>query len=99
MKMEWVGHEFNVYTMDGGAWKDHGGVYVFAGRDSSGQWRAYYVGQTRSFAKRFPSHEKWDLATRYGATHVHTRRIASASLRSAIERQIILSEDPPLNAD
>ena len=97
LNVSWCGYHFSVHTMDG-AWNDVGGVYVFAGRNL-GRWKTYYVGQTRSFANRLPSHERWAEAKRLGATHVHIRRVSNASRRRAIEIELIRNLNPPLNDD
>lgn len=43
-------------------------------------WRVLYVRQTDDFSSRLPSHEKWGVAIRRGATHIHTLVVQSVDL-------------------
>lgn len=92
----WVGYVFNVYQ-PGGYWYDVGGVYIFAGQNSMGQWVALYVGETQSFARRLASHERWPEAQRLGATHIHARREDSTWQRQVLEQTLIRTFQPRLN--
>ena len=84
-----------------GDWREVSGVYVFAGRSrshaGSPQWHAYYVGQTRNFDSRLPTHEKWPEAKRLGATHIHARIAESLPERKSLEKRLIEKYRPVLN--
>ena len=96
----WNGLEFTVYPMDS-AWSEVGGLYVFSaqepGLQGSLQWLVLYVGETQSFAKRLPTHEKWPEAVQKGATHVLALTEQKATKRAELERKMISELQPPLN--
>lgn len=92
----WLSHEFRVYPLDT-TWNNVAGVYIFCGINTQGYWVPLYVGQTDSFKDRFSSHEKWNLATRNGATHIHARAIPHAHMRDAVELELIQKLQPRLN--
>jgi predicted GIY-YIG superfamily endonuclease len=95
MNVTWATYEFEVLNMDG-MWKNVGGVYIFSGLKDN-LWRAYYIGITDSFQDRHPNHERWEEAKRLGATHVHARGESQAAARETIERELIVTYQPPLN--
>ncbi len=92
----WGGYNFSVHS-PGIAWNDVPGVYIFASRNAGGGWKAWYIGETDSFARRIPNHERWAEARRRGATHVHAMVEYSASTRSNLEQSLIRRYNPPLN--
>ena len=94
--VNWGGYEFDVCSQTAN-WNDVGGVYIFAGLNQNGRWRAYYIGQAESLKDRIPGHERWNEAVRLGATHVHARVVSQAAMRDAIEASLIASYQPPLN--
>lgn len=97
--VRWLDRDFHVYDARITAWNGVPGLYIFAREDSAQRvWCALYVGQTSSFEDRIPTHEKWPEARELGATHVHARVEEDAFLRTALERQLIQSFRPPLNA-
>lgn len=89
----WSGYEFQIHPY-GASWNTVAGVYIFAAIQG-GRWRALYVGETESLARRIPGHERWQEAQRLGATHVHAR--AESFRRGAIEQELIHAYQPPLN--
>jgi hypothetical protein len=96
-RVAWLAYDFTVYPATGVTWGDVGGVYIFAGHNPQNQWQAYYVGQTESFQRRLPGHERWKEAARMGATDIHARVVQQALSRDAIERELIHAFQPPLN--
>ena len=101
MTVSWLGHEFTVYDPEATDWHEVGGLYIFAGLVSDGrgksQWRPFYIGQTQSFAERFPTHETWPAAARLGAIRIHAMTVQDARSRVEIERELIHSYQPALN--
>jgi len=93
---QWAGVTFNVYR-HAGEWNDVGGVYIFCGLNSSGQWVPIYIGQTDSFRNRIPRHEQWIPAVQLGATHVHALVVQQAAEQEQLERLLIATFRPPLN--
>ena len=81
----------------GADWNHVGGVYIFTGLNNWNGWVPLYIGQADSFRNRIPSHEKWSLAVRRGATHVHAMVVRQEATRGAIERELILAYQPTLN--
>ena len=94
--VNWGGYTFKVCTPEAD-WKDIGGVYVFAGKNSKGSWVAKYIGKAKSFADRLPGHERWDEAVKLGATHIHARAVSKEADRDKIEGELIKKYQPPLN--
>jgi len=94
--VNWLNREFIVYTRDAN-WNDVGGIYIFTGQNSQGQWVALYIGKADSFQSRFSSHERWDEALLVGATHVHARVVAQEATREAMEAELIRAYQPRLN--
>jgi hypothetical protein len=78
-------------------WYDVAGIYIFAGLTPQGYWRAYYIGQARSFRDRIPNHENWLAAVRMGATHVHAMVVPLAANRDTIEAELIAACQPAMN--
>ena len=97
MTVSWADYKFSVYQ-HGGNWTAVGGLYIFAGLNSEQLWYPYYIGQTKSFAERIPTHENWQEAALLGATHVHAMGEQDQNKRLEIERQLIGSWQPILNA-
>ena len=100
--VEWLGYEFTVYAGNAN-WNEVGGLYVFVRHlvDDQGtpQWYALYVGQTRNFADRIPTHEKWLEAVRMGANQIHARTEENGLKREALEKKLIESYEPTLNLE
>lgn len=78
--------------------KDAPGNYIYAKQTSPGKWKALYIGQTSSLRLRLASHEKEQLATRLGATHIHVH-LSSHDVgdRESEEADLIANYSPPLN--
>ncbi len=96
----WSGHEFTVYQHDTD-WPSVSGLYIFAGLGTNllgtPLLQAFYVGQCQSFAKRIPTHEKWQEAQQLGATHVHARAEALGLTLTLLERALVEKYQPSLN--
>ncbi len=97
MKIKWLNYEFGVYDPETTTWNDVGGIYIFTGLNPQGRWRAFYIGQAKSFQDRIPSHENWTAAARLGATHVHAMVVQQAATRDRIEAELIEAYQPVLN--
>ena len=95
-KVNWGGYEFTVYSPST-SWNEIGGIYIFAGKNSEGNWVAKYIGKAQSFADRLPGHERWDEAVKLGATHIHARTVSTEVDRDKIEGELIKKYQPPLN--
>src|SRR4051812_33085402 len=95
-KCTWLDREFHVHQ-HGAAWNDVPGIYIFCGVTAQNQWSPLYIGQAESLAGRLPSHERWQEATRLGATHVHAIVVPQAETRDALEAQLIQTYQPRLN--
>lgn len=96
--VSWGGHGFTIYDPAKTTWNDVPGVYIFAGLDADLRWwYAKYIGQTTSFSNRLPNHERWEEATRQGATHIHAKVVQDEYQRIGIESALIQSYHPPLN--
>ena len=93
--VNWSGHEFIVFPLTGTAWPELPGIYLFAGH--TGEWRAIYIGQCESFAKRLPGHEMMELAVVGGASEVHLLTVQSPTERNNLEAHLIRVHQPPLN--
>ncbi len=97
MTTKWLYYEFGVYDSERTTWNDVAGIYVFAGITPQGRWRAFYIGQAKSFQDRIPNHENWPAAVRLGATHVHAMVVPLAANRDRIEAELIGAYQPALN--
>ena len=95
-RAKWGNYSFTVYNYYRN-WDSGAGVYIFAGMDLVGEWRALYVGSAESLATRIPNHERWQEAWRLGATHVHARLEPHGLGRAMVEDQLIKEFQPPLN--
>jgi len=96
MKTNWLSYEFEVYD-PGTTWNDVGGIYIFAGINQQGRWRALYIGKTESFKNRLSNHENWPAAVRLGASHVHAMVVRQEANRQRIEEELIEAYQPTLN--
>ena len=56
-KVNWLTYEFDVYPPNT-TWNDVPGIYIFAGLNAAGRWRAYYIGQAKSFKDRLSNHDQ-----------------------------------------
>jgi hypothetical protein len=88
--------EFTSYHPKTTAWNAVAGLYIFAYFDGQ-YWRALYVGQTNDFSNRIPSHERWEEASRLGATHIHAAVIPQAANRDTYEQLLIGCLQPSMN--
>jgi excinuclease UvrABC nuclease subunit len=95
-KINWLTYGFDVYAPNT-KWNDVPGIYIFAGPNASGRWRAYYIGQAASFKDRLADHENWNEAVRLGATHIHARVVQQQASRDTIEAELIEAYQPALN--
>ena len=95
---KWLSHEFTVYKHnEQNQLNNRSGIYIFAGLNPQDKWTPYYIGQCDSFENRIPSHEKWDMAQSFGATHVHVIVVPLVKLRDSIEQELIQGYQPVLN--
>lgn len=94
--VSWSSYQFAVYV-ENTTWNDVGGIYIFAGLNAAGRWRAFYIGQAKSFKDRLANHENWLRAVRLGATHVHAMVAAQEASRDKIEAELIEVYQPALN--
>jgi excinuclease UvrABC nuclease subunit len=98
MKSIWLNkYQFWVYDPEKTTWHDVAGIYIFAGITPQDRWRAFYIGQAKSFQDRIPNHENWLAAVRRGATHVHAMVVPLAANRDRIEAELIEACQPALN--
>lgn len=96
MTCTWSSHEFTIYNPTT-SWNDVGGVYIFTGKNTQGQWVPLYIGKADSFQSRLSSHERWDEAARAGATHIHAMTVSQVATRETIEAELIRMFQPTLN--
>lgn len=94
-------YQYYLYTANGG-WFDLPGNYAFAKEISHGLlgpiWAFLYFGETDSFARRLPSHERWEEARHLGATHILAHVNHGGNLaRKAEEADLIHAYNPPMN--
>jgi excinuclease UvrABC nuclease subunit len=94
--VSWLNNEFSVHQ-HGDNWSTVAGLYIFAGRNSQGQWVPLYIGQAGSLAERIPTHERWQEAAKLGATHVHAKVVPLQATRDSLEKQLIQACQPRLN--
>jgi len=89
-------YQYTVHALETN-WNDVPGNYIFAKLDGN-RWTAIYIGETESFAKRLPNHEKWPCVRRYGATaiHAHVNNSGTQGRRNE-EQDLIALHDPPCN--
>ena len=92
----WLTYQFTVYAA-ATTWNDVGGIYIFAGLNAQGRWRALYIGQAKSFKERLPNHENWSDAVALGATHIHAMSVPRVADRDRIEAELIAAYQPALN--
>ena len=94
---DWNGYDFQILDARGN-WNEVGGLYIFAYTQSPDLWNALYIGQTGSFRTRLPNHPYWPEAVRLGATLIHAKVVPDEAQRIVIERQLIETYQPPMNA-
>lgn len=95
-QVNWCGYDLYIHEHSA-QWKPLGGIYIFSGRNTAGQWVAIYVGQAEKLSDRIPGHERWDEARRHGATHVHAMVVPLKETRDRVERDLIQRCNPALN--
>lgn len=75
------------------------GNYIFARMTGPGRWSAVYVGETECLGDRCrESHEKWTIAVRNGATHIHAH-VNRGGIRQRLDEETDLRRRyrPPCN--
>ena len=101
-QVSWQGKSGKTYTYKVLAldtdWNDVPGNYIFSKRTPNG-WMPIYIGETVSFKKRLPNHEKRPCANRNGATHIHAHTNSDAKARKAEEKDLLNRFDPPCNKE
>lgn len=99
--VRWNGHPFHVYPEPDPAnrtWLDSPGLYIFAGLDPGERWLPLYVGASESLARRLANHDQWTAAQELGATHIHAAVVQKKRERAMLEKALITTYLPPLNA-
>ena len=104
-KVNWQGTSGTVYPYDvfqlNTSWNDVPGNYIFAKRNSSGNWVPLYIGETVSLKNRLTplsGHENWPCASRNGATHIHAHSSSpSLATRRSEESDLISRFQPACN--
>ncbi|MEX2964662.1 hypothetical protein [Microbulbifer sp. TYP-18] len=89
--------EFHIYEKNE-SWDSVAGLYIFSYKTPDGSWCALYVGQTDDFSSRLPSHERWDEAHGFGATHVHAIAVTGQWERDVIEKCLVEHLQPQMNS-
>ena len=90
-------YSFVVLPLDGPL-DDHGGIYVFARQDPTGDgWNAICIGEADSFLQELPTHPKRQCARNYAATHLHVLSQDDEAARRAAVRDLIARWHPPCN--
>lgn len=100
----WLNYEFKVYdaNVDWETVPEVGGIYIFAFlRDSPLEWVPLYIGETKSFADRIPSHEKWPKLRelRVSHIHVHVLGVRNEAERKNIEKELRQTYTTRLNEE
>ena len=78
------------------AFKDEPGNYVYAKRNSAGQWQLVYIGQSSSLSQRLGSPDAERSAIRFGATHLLVHLNPDERARKNEETDLINTHVPPL---
>ncbi len=78
------------------AFKDEPGNYIYAKRNSAGQWQPVYIGQSTSLSQRLGSPDAEKTAIRFGATHILAHLNSDERARKDEEADLITSLVPPL---
>lgn len=78
------------------AFKDEPGNYVYAKRNSAGQWQPVYIGQSSSLSQRLGSLDAEKSAIRFGATHILAHLNLDERARKREEADLINTLVPPL---
>jgi hypothetical protein len=90
-------YDYWVYPINT-TFKDEPGNYIYAKRNSAGNWQAVYIGQTSSLSQRLEQHEKErSVISRGGATHILAHLSANAPARRVEESDLIRYYRPPFN--
>jgi len=76
--------------------KDEPGNYVYAKRNSAGQWEPVYIGQSSSLSQRLASLDAERTAIRFGATHILAHLNSDERARKNEETDLINTLAPPL---
>jgi hypothetical protein len=87
---------YHVHTI-GTGFKCEPGNYIFA-KATPGGWLPIYIGESESLGDRCcRTHEKWDLAIRHGATHIHCHLTANKNARLSEETDLVREWSTPCN--
>jgi hypothetical protein len=84
-----------VYPIDT-TFKDEPGNYIYAKRNSAGQWQPVYIGQSSSLSQRLASLVAEQAAIRFGATHILAHLNSDERARKDEESDLIDKFVPPL---
>ena len=99
--VNWPGQSGGVYSYEiypiGAIWNNVPGNYIFARQVAPGRWEALYIGQTESFSRRLPYHEKLSCARGRGGTHIHAHVSSDDASRLSEERDLVRLHNPPCN--
>lgn len=106
----WLKYRFRVVRLfSWRQWGPGGGLYIFAGSDGNGHWKAYYIGTSISLSRRhrYGTHSQLAAAIEAEATHLHIALapysadeetgLFQRAVWNSIERKLIVAYDPPLN--
>lgn len=89
-------YTYHVHDL-GTSFKREPGNYIFARATPEG-WSPIYIGESESLGDRCcRAHEKWDLAIKHGATHIHAHLSSSTPFRLAEETDLIRAWNTPCN--
>jgi hypothetical protein len=89
-------YSYHVHLL-GTGFKREPGNYIFAKLTPQG-WVPIYIGESESLGDRCcGTHEKWDAAIRYGATHIHCHLTNNRAARLAEETDLIRAWKTPCN--
>lgn len=90
-------YQYSIHPM-ATTFKKEPGNYIFA-KLTDGLWDPIYFGEAESLGDRCcGTHEKWDLAIRHGATHIHAHLNGGGrAARLAEETDLRGNFDTPCN--
>lgn len=90
---------FKIYPLGSAAPREPG-VFIYATRTATGDWRALYIGETSDLRARLAFNEIVADAILFGATDVHilTMRETPEYRREVVD-QLVATNAPPLNGD
>lgn len=89
--------QFTAFLFMRYGWYRYPVIYAFA-RLVSGRFQIMYIGEAGDAADRFSTHERWNEASRLGATHILTLISTSDKFaRKALEDELISYYQPRMN--